>query len=210
MIGVRPLRAWLITDRRLASSTEGVAVVEFGFIAPIFVMLLLAVFDLGFGMYAKTVLQGAVEEASRTASLENTKWDEIKDRVNTQVRMVIPSSDPETDISFELDEKFYENYDDVVTPEHIIDKAPFDGILNPGECFWDRNDNRTHDKDVGVKGRGGAQDVVSIKAEVEFKRAFPLWRLLNQPSTLKLTARTYLRNQPFGARAGRVERKVCT
>lgn len=208
MIGARPLRSWLIQDRPVAKDTDGVALVEFGFLAPIFVMLLLAIFDVGFGMYAQTVLRGAVEEGARTASLENTRWEDIKNRVNDQVRTVIPASDPDTDISFELDPLFYGNYNDITMPEDFTDSNG-NSQWDPAECYVDRNNNQSYDTDVGLQGRGGAQDVVSIKAEVEFKRAFPLWNMIGQPQTLKLTARTYLRNQPFSAQASRVGVKIC-
>ncbi|WP_165362134.1 TadE/TadG family type IV pilus assembly protein [Qipengyuania thermophila] len=194
--------------RRLRRCESGVSAVEFGFVGPIFIMLLMAVFDTGFSIYTRAVLQGAVEEGARTASLENTQWEVIKQRVNNQVRAVIPAANPETDISFEIDPFYYQNYADVVIPEDFTDLNA-NGRWDPNECFVDRNGNRSYDEDVGIQGRGGAQDVVAIRAQLEFRRAMPLWNMLGQPQTMTLVASTYLRNQPFSGQASRVGVRIC-
>lgn len=262
--------------RKLSQSRDGIAVTEFGFIAPIFILMLMGIFDQGYSMYIQSALQGAVQEGARKASLENTLWSDIQARVNSQVRQVIPSSDPTTVISFTIDPSFYQNYNDVVLPENFEDKErgasfnalydppepytdsnsngqyddgeaysdtnnnnrytagePFDdangdGFRQSGETFtdtmrnglydeiyqadeWyvDRNSNNTWDEDVGIAGRGGAQDVVSIRASITYNRIFPLWKMVGQPQTLNLTAATYLRNQPFSAQAARVGVRKC-
>lgn len=193
---------------QLGRDNKGVAAIEFAMIAPTFVMILMAGFDIGFGIYAKGVLQGAVEDAARTASLENTSWEAIKSRVNNQVRKVIPSADPATDITFTMDPSFYGNYADVSLPEDFTDSNG-DGNWDPNECFVDRNANSQFDTDVGIAGRGGAQDVVAISAELTFERVFPLWAFMGQPNTITLEAKTFLRNQPFSAQAARVGVRIC-
>lgn len=197
----RPLAA-VCEDR------QGVTAVEFGMITPVFVIMLLGIFDIGFAMYAKAVLQGAVEEGARRASLENTHFHIIEQRVNSQVRGVIPASDPETDISFEFDPKYYANYSDVELPEDFTDSNN-NKSWDPNECFIDRNANSSYDTDVGIAGRGGAQDVVAITAKLTFRRVFPLWTFLDQPQDYTLEAKTYLRNQPFTAQASRVGVRIC-
>lgn len=193
---------------RVLECQSGVSAVEFGFIAPMFIMLLLAVFDTGFAIYTKSVLQGAIEEGARNASLENTVWDDIKDRVNDQVQNVIPSADPKTDITFTIDPTYYGNYGDIELPEDFTDSNRNNRWDHP-ECFVDRNNNRTYDTDVGLAGRGGAQDVVSIRAELEFRRVMPLWKMLGQPQTMTLQASTFLRNQPFSGHTARVGVRIC-
>lgn len=51
--------------RKLAKSNDGAAAVELAFLAPVFVLLLLAVFDTGFSVYANAVLRGEVESTLR-------------------------------------------------------------------------------------------------------------------------------------------------
>jgi len=206
MIGriLSPLRG----VRRLPAERSGISTVEFAVVAPVFLAMLMAVFDLGFLVYAKAVLQGAVEDGARSASLENTTWANIEDRVNAQVTSVIPVENAETDISFDFDPTYYANYNDIELPEDFTDKNG-NGQWDADECFVDRNGNETYDTDVGLAGRGGAQDVVSISAEVTYRRIFPLWSLLNQSPNHTIVAQTYLRNQPFSAHAARVGVRIC-
>ncbi|MFY0080366.1 TadE family protein, partial [Acinetobacter baumannii] len=56
--------------RRVGQDRRGVTVTEFGLIAPTFLMLLLGVFDLGYTVYARAILDGAVQKAGRDAALE--------------------------------------------------------------------------------------------------------------------------------------------
>lgn len=200
---VRFLGGSVVRDER------GISAVEFGLVGPMFISVLMATFDLGYGVYTKAVLQGAVEEASRNASLENTQWATIETKVKNQILAVIPSSDPSTDISFTLDPKVYEDYDDLILPEQFTDTNS-NGSREAGECYMDRNNNRQYDVNVGLAGRGGAQDVISIKASVTYKRVFPLWALTGQSQNQLIEAYTYLRNQPFGAQAARVGVSICT
>ena len=194
--------------RTIATNDAGVSTVEFALIAPTFLALLMGVFDLGFAMYAKAMLQGAVEEGARSASLENTQWSVIEARVSDQVTTVIPVGNTATDISFDLDPTYYGNYNDIELPEDFTDTNN-NGQRDSNECFVDRNGNGNYDLDVGLAGRGGAQDVVSISAEVTYRKVFPLWSLLNLPQTQTISATTYLRNQPFSAQAARVGVRIC-
>lgn len=209
---VSKLRPRLGFRTRLARDERGISVTEFGFIAPMFLLMLMGIFDYGFAMYAQAALNGAVQDGARRASLENTLWTDIEANVNTQVRQVIPTTDPNTQISFSLDPSFYQNYDDITRPEVFEDRVRGgvqNGIYDADECFVDRNGNRTWNADVGLAGRGGAQDVVSIRATVTYVRIFPFWRLIGQPQQVTLSANTFLRNQPFAGQATRVGERIC-
>jgi len=186
----------------------GVAAVEFAFVAPIFIGLLMITFEFGFAFYARAVLQGAVEEAARTATLENTQWSQISERVNERVRAVIPTGNAETDISFEFDPVYYANYADLLIPEDFEDNNN-NNAWDPEECFVDRNQNRVYDTDVGLDGRGGAQDVVTIDAKVTYVRPFPMWELFGMSQNQTVRVSTYLRNQPFSAQAAQESIRIC-
>lgn len=201
-------RPAIATIARLSCDETGATLPEFAAVAPVFFVMLMGVFDMGFLFYARAVLQGAVEEGARTASLENTQWNDIKDRVNSQIESVIPVGNAQTDITFDFDPTYYANYNDIELPEDFTDTNG-NGEWDSNECFVDRNGNQSYDTDVGLAGRGGAQDVVSIQAQVTYKRIFPLWSLLNQPQTHTIHASTFLRNQPFSAQAARVGVRIC-
>lgn len=195
-------------SNRFVRDETGISMVEFGLVAPMFFGLMMAVFDIGFGVYTKAVIQGEVEKAARSASLENTSWDTITSKVNNQIKAVIPAANSQTDISFALSNEYYEDYDDVTLPEAFTDSNN-NSQWDSNECFVDRNGNRQYDLDVGIAGRGGAQDVVKIEANVTYKRVFPLWSLVGMPDTQSVQASTYLRNQPFSGQAARVGVRIC-
>ncbi len=198
--------------RRLRCDERGLAVTEFGFVAPIFLLMLMGIFDQGFAMYIQSALQGATQEGARQASLENTLFTDIEAKVNRQVRNVVPSSDPNTEITFTLDPTYYQNYNEIELPEDFEDKTRAgvkDGIYQVDEWYVDRNNSNSWESDVGLAGRGGAQDVVSIKASLTYRRIFPFWRMIGQPQNQVLSATTFLRNQPFSAQATRVGVRKC-
>ena len=194
--------------RELPHDSRGVSAVEFALLAPVFLGILLVVFEFGFAFYARAVLQGAVDEAARTATLENTQWDRISDRVSDQVRRVIPASEAETDISFELDPVYYANYVEINLPEDFEDDNNNDE-WDSDECFVDRNNNASYDTDVGISGRGSAQDVVMIQATLTYVRPFPLWKMFRLDPTQTIQVSTFLRNQPFSAQAAQVTERIC-
>ncbi len=148
--------------RRLRCDERGIAVTEFAFVAPIFMLILMGVFDQGFAMYIQSALQGAVQEGARQASLENTQFSDITARVNQQVRNVVPSGDPNTEITFTLDPTVYQSYNELQMGEHFVDRerAPFtqNGTYDGDEGFTDSNGNDIWDpgepftdKNRGVK-----------------------------------------------------------
>ncbi len=192
-----------ICKQKLGKDERGAALVEFALVAPVFMVMLMGVFDIGYGMYAKSLLQGAVENAGRIASLESTTTSQI----DAKVRDTVESLNKTGTLTF--DRSYYQNYLDVSTPEDFTD-GNANSVRDAGECFIDRNGNNSWDEDVGVSGRGGAQDVVVYTATLSYTRLFPIWGLLNQSSTQTLTGVTYLRNQPFSAQAARVGVKICT
>lgn len=158
----RPGEGRLARLRRLRKDRDGLAATEFGFVAPIFLLLLMGIFDQGFAMYIQAALQGAVQEGARQASLENTQWGDITARVNTQVRNVVPTGDPNTEITFTLDPTVYQSYNELQMGEHFTDKerAPFtqNGTYDGDEAFTDSNGNEIwdpgesfSDKNRGVK-----------------------------------------------------------
>lgn len=159
---VHPSEGRLARLRRLNKNRDGLAATEFAFVAPIFLLMMMGIFDQGFAMYIQSALQGAVQEGARQASLENTEFTDIAARVNTQVRNVVPSGDPNTEITFTLDPTVYQSYNELQMGEHFVDRerAPFtqNGTYDGDEAFTDSNGNDVWDpgepftdKNRGVK-----------------------------------------------------------
>jgi Flp pilus assembly protein TadG len=178
--------------RRLRRHQRGTAILEFALIAPVFILLLMGLFDYTWQMYAKQVLQGAVSNAARASTLESAASNQtvIDAAVRAQVQNVFPGA-PVT-----FTRKSYESFNDVGKPEPFTD-ANNNNRYDSGECFEDRNGNNNWDADQGANGNGGAEDVVLYTAKMKFERILPVWRMLGQPPETYLYATTVLRNQPY-------------
>lgn len=189
---------------KLLRSDDGVSVVEFGFTAPLFFMLVFGTLELGYGIYANSVLSGAVQEAGRDSGLEDAQADQtaVDARVTEQVTAVVPSAE----LTFERQN--YQDFSDVGRPEDFVD-ANNNDEYDDGECFTDENDNETWDDDVGSDGQGGANDVVLYSVQMEFNRFIPVGGFFGLSEKRRHTARTTLRNQPFATQGSRVAQQVC-
>jgi hypothetical protein len=188
MIGVRPLL------RRLRRSERGTAFVEFALTAPVFLLILLGIFDYCWQMYAQQVLQGVVAKAGRDATLEGFAADQeaLDDAVEAQVKKVFRSAE----VSF--NRRVFDDYSDI-RPLRWVDTNG-NGVQDPSpdDCW----------EDGGRQGNGGADDVVQYTVSMQFDRVLPVWKMLGQPQSMTLTSATLLRNQPFAA-GGEVLAETC-
>ena len=190
--------------KRCAGDRAGATAVEFAIVAPVFLTLLLGVFDYGHMIYAQSVLQGAVHQAGRNSGLESGSdfMDAIDDDVRGQVHNIVPQG------SVLTSRTNYESFNDVNKPEDFVD-ANANGEYDEDECFTDVNANRDWDEDRGLEGLGGADDVVLYTATLEYDRLVPLFKFVGGGEQHKISASTILRNQPFGDQAERPEEQIC-
>jgi Flp pilus assembly protein TadG len=190
--------------RRLARDVSGVSVVEFGFVAPLLIVMLLGSLQLSFDVWAKSILNGAVQEAGRDSGLEDAQGDQssIDTFVGEQVHAFLPSA------KMTYKRKNYETFSDVGRPEDYTD-ANDNGVYDNNECFEDENANGQWDADVGASGQGGARDVVVYTAMMEYTELVPLSRFIGLDGKRTLSATTTLMNQPFSTQADRVVKVVC-
>ena len=185
--------------RALAADTRGVTLVEFAFVSPVLILLLMGLFDFGFQVYARSLLQGAMQEAARNSTLEGGDLSSasLDAAVRGQVHNVIPAA------TITFTRTNYANFSDVGQPEEFTD-TDGDGECNNNEPFEDLNGNGTWDSDRGSQGLGGARDAVLYEATARFPRVFPLHKLMGGTNEVTVDASTVLRNQPFDAQAQRV------
>ncbi len=180
--------------RRLRRSERGTAFIEFALTAPVFLLILLGIFDFCWQMYAQQVLQGVVAKAGRDATLEGFASDQsaLDTAVAAQVKNVFVNAD----VTF--NRRVFDDYSDI-RPLRWVDSNG-NGIQDPSpEDCWE---------DGGRQGNGGADDVVQYTVSMRFDRVLPVWRMLGQPQYKTLSSTTLLRNQPFAA-GGEVEPEIC-
>lgn len=184
------MRARASAFRRLAAARDGAAAIEFALAAPVFMLLVLGLGDIGHMAYVRALLNGAVERAARSASLESGDTTAADDMVKNAIKPVIPGATVTTS------RKSYYDFADVDRPEKFTDTNR-DGTCNPGENFVDENRSGRWEADVGKGGNGGAGDVVIYTVTVTYKPVFSAKLLGNWNSTRTMTAVGVRKNQPF-------------
>ncbi|AKQ42062.1 hypothetical protein CP97_08570 [Aurantiacibacter atlanticus] len=183
------------TSRRtklFGHNEDGAAIVEFALIAPVFLLMVVGIFDFGFQLYAQSVVNGAMQAAGRDSTLEpgGPTPAQLDNSVSSRVHYVIPSA------TIEFTRTNYEDFRDVSQPERF-DDTNGDGECNDGEPFEDLNGNGSFDLDRGRDGQGGADDAVLYVASATYDRMFPLSGMMGIPKSVTLSGATVLRNQPF-------------
>jgi Flp pilus assembly pilin Flp len=197
-----PARTKLLTNRLsggLASSSRavcrderGVTVVEFALVAPVFLLMLLGIFNLGHLAYAQSVLNGAVQNAARNSALETANTQQTDNAIRNALAPLLQGEE------FSFTRRSYFDFVDIGRPERWND-ANNNGICDNNEAYTDENRSGEWEADVATNGNGGAGDVViytvavSYNAFVEVPFAPESW----QRTTLSSTA--VRKNQPFAS-----------
>ena len=181
----------MMRKRTFATDESGAAIVEFAMIAPVMLITLFGMFDLGHGLYTKAMIQGAIEKAARGSTIEGVTTGTLDAKVTAAVRLVAANS------TIVFNRKSYTNFTDVGQPEEFTD-TDSNGLCDGGETFEDANGNGVWDANQGRTGNGGARDAVLYTVLVSYPRIFPIARLIGQSNTTQMAATTVLRNQPYG------------
>ncbi|WP_373490867.1 TadE/TadG family type IV pilus assembly protein [Parasphingorhabdus sp.] len=194
--------------RTLKRDDAGAALVEFALVAPVLLLLIMGMMDVGHRIYATAILQGSVQKAARDASLDDGSANAatIDDRVK---ELMLPVLQPEPISNFDFQRQNYSNFSDVSQPEDFTDTNN-DGECNNGEPYDDANGNDIWDADRGATGQGNAKDAVLYTVRVAYPRLFPMARMIGLPEDEVIEASTVLRNQPFGEQSARGGIKNCT
>lgn len=195
---------FLSSIRRLRDNIRGTAVMEFALTAPLFLLMLMGIFDFAWQMYAKQVLSGSMGHAARAATLEGNAADQ--NAIDAKVREAVQSVFGGAPVTFTR--KSYSSFSSVGKPEDFTDSNS-NGIRDTGECYVDVNGNSSWDSDRGKGGNGGADDVVLYTGSVTITRIFPVWRMLGQTQDKTVTTTTVLRNQPYNT-ATETSTVICT
>jgi hypothetical protein len=186
-----------VSLRRLAAlgrDERGVTLVEFAFVAPVLCVTLMGFFDLGYRTYVSAVLQGALHEAARLATVGDKTLPEIDAHVKQRLEAFSKGA------TVNVTPESYSDFSKVKQPEKITaDTAPL-GTYNKGDCWEDYKENGSYDTNRGNSSLGGAEDVVRYEVSIEFDRITPMAGLLGWSKKDKITGSTVLRNQPYAAR----------
>ena len=181
-----------LAGRKLRKDARGATVVEFALVLPLLCTLLLGFLDLGYQAYVNSVVQGALFEAARMATVGDKTGQEIDDHILKRLKPFAAGG------TIKITKKSYSDFTGVGKPEKKV-----------GECFEDANGNGRYDTDMGSDGLGGADDVVNYEILVTYKRLVPVGSLIGLSPIVKVKSAAPVRNQPFAARTEAPVPVVC-
>jgi Flp pilus assembly protein TadG len=183
--------------RGLLGCRRGTAALEFAFVAPLLIMTVAGVIELGMMLFVDSLLEGGVRSASRFGITGYTppgvsREDQIRQIiVENSAGLVQPADLTITILS-------YPNFASVGQPEPYVD-ANGNGAYDVGESYTDVNANAQWDTDMGAAGAGGSGSVVLYKASVQWS----LWThllddIIGDAGKITLAASVVVRNEPYG------------
>jgi Flp pilus assembly protein TadG len=186
----------------LKHDTRGATAVEFALIFPTFLVLLLGSFDVGYQLYARAILQGAVQKAARDSGLQTGAGQiaQIDAKVLASIDAIVKAAPGRTVV---FTRRSYMNLSDVGEMEDFTD-SDADGVCDLGEPYEDINGSGTWN-DRGTAGQGGARAAVLYSVTLKYDRMFPLSKLIGLPPVVDMVASTVLRNQPYDSIIGTIK-----
>ena len=191
--------------QNLRKDDNGATLVEFGLVAPVFILMIMGIFDIAHTQYTNGMMNGAMQSAGRDLTLESAGSQEsnIDQAVIDRVRTVVPAS-----ATIQLEKLSHFEFSDIGEQEEYDDENG-DGVCNNNEVFADANGNGQWDPNRGEVGIGGARDAVLYTAIVSYDRLFPMYGLAGMPQSVTLRASTVLRNQPYDEQDLAIETGNC-
>lgn len=180
--------------RRLLRDEQGVAATEFALIAPVFILMVIGLFDMAHMTYAKAVFDGIVQRAARASSLETADTAAADTMVYNNIKTLLPNV-PRSDMTTKR--MSYYDFADIKRPEKLQDDKNSNGECDTGDKYLDENNSNTFDKDIGKDGNGGAGDVVMYTVTVKYKPVFRIPFMPAMWTDRTLTATAVKKNQPF-------------
>lgn len=192
--------------RRLAKEQSGATITEFAMILGPMVLLLIGGLDLGYQSYVRSTMQGALNDAARTAAVENpiigVNGDTLEEQVENLIKRTV--SDVAPNASIGVTTKSYFDFTSIGNPEKLMTDHNGNGQFDAadGDCWEDSDPNGVFDTDGGANGMGGASDVVHYTATISAPRYLPIDAFLPMLGpTIDMTIETAVRNQPYDKQA---------
>ena len=187
---------------KFISNEDGVSILEFALIAPIVMMMVLGSMDIGHSLFVRATLDGAVQDAARSSSLEGATSITQQRLIDKDVASTIRELAPGANVT--VSRRYYKTFSTaaLARAEKVNEQSTGNMKCDPGESFMDANENGIWDSDGGSDGQGGAKDIVIIKFTVSYPRLFPLAAMFGWPANVEMESNSILANQPYGDQTG--------
>ncbi len=181
--------------RRWAKDRRGAAAAEFALIAPMLVLVLVGIAEIGTTLFVGALMEGAVREASRygiTGQGGAARMQTVRDIIeDTTIGLV------DIDVA-DIGTKTYADFDSIGQHEPYTDDNPPNGTFDVGEAYVDINGNGEWDTDQGKDGVGDPGEIVvyDITYDLPLLTGM-LTQHFGQGGLIKMKSRIAVRNEPF-------------
>ncbi|WP_420145375.1 TadE/TadG family type IV pilus assembly protein [Sphingobium sp.] len=178
---------------RLIGDRRGASIPEFALIMIPLFLLILGGLDMGYQIYVRSVLLGAMERATRLTTLQTVDNDAVENDIESTVKGIAPYATVVTT------KGSFNNYSNINTMERLTKDVNGNNVLDSGDCWEDIDDNGIRNVVVSGKANsiGGADDIVRYETKVTYKRILPVWRMIGVSDTVSMTANTLTKRQPY-------------
>ena len=183
--------------RRFARARRGSALVEWGFVAPVMVLLIMVIIELSMITFINNAVEGGLKEASRwgitgqTAPDGLTREQYIAKMIKEHTYGLIPDAD------ITVSTKVYPTFSDVGKGEPFTDTNA-NNKYDAGEPFTDVNKNGKWDADMGSNSVGKGGDIVAYTVDYKWTVMTPLLIPFAQSNgQFSYAATVVIRNEPF-------------
>lgn len=180
-------------------SRDGASVVEFAVALPVLCMVLFGIIEMAAMMFAMVLAEGGLREASRygvtgQAPAGLTREEQIVAVVQNHTHGLFDVSTANVSM------KVYPSFNDIGQAEPLTLDVNGNGEYDEadGDTFEDTNGNGVWDKDMGVPGSGGPEDIVFYELEFQWEFLTPVFAVFGGPDgTVDMKATIAVRNEPY-------------
>ena len=201
-----------LTIRQIVQKQEGVTIIEFAIVAPIFIFLMMGVIEYGMYMVTQVTIEGAVSQAGRASSVKTGTGASAPD-VATAVEQVIKSKVaglPRANTVL-ISATPIVNGEEAPIPDLCLSNGPNGEPTNSATCpqgvaYIDNNHNGSYDG-LATTSVGAPGQLVEIRASYPWRGYFPIFQRFFRSQTTggdgneveglsMISSTTIIRNEP--------------
>jgi len=181
-------------SKSITKDNGGATALEFAFIAPVMLLLMMGIIEFSMIMFTQTVMESATSNTSRMGrtgfSLAGlSREQQLINNVATRTAGLLNPS------LITVTMQTYSSFDRVNDPEPFIDSNN-NGVYNSGEAYTDINGNGQWDQDMATAGAGNANDIVVYTVSYPWQITTPLVNAVIG-NIFAVSARSVVKNEPY-------------
>lgn len=185
------------TIQRFHRDASGVTIVEFAIIAPVLMLMIVGIAEIGLMMTGQAILDNAAFAASRTGKTGYVAT--AKNQAQTVTAAIQKAASDYLDpAKITVTSQAYADYANIGQPEPFTDVNK-NGKRDSGEAYTDVNGNGAYDTDQGKTGYGASAQIVVYTATYSWTLITPfVKRFVGTNGVVPLKALIVVKNEPYG------------